>query len=448
MANENDRVWRDRVRLRATSPEALIAEMTRRRGELQKIVTEQRDPGATLKVEECFDGIWSKLLRKAVRTHGATGIEINALWAMLPQGWVCPCCKRAKAEIVILTEGVLLAKAVDHHDHFTSQINRSFQARLGENWAKQYPGASDLQQAITANFLAFPPVVICESCNQADGEAKKLLRERLHLEKNALEDLSFALDEISSFIDVRHNQKHKLRESDLINFFCKKQKMKVLEFRRQAVNEQIDLFRQGLHWKTKEIYCSAADIYVNAREAASDIGIVQSNNFNIFDYSSTTVIGEMPANTWRRNREWGRKNRIPAVGQVEEFIASREKLSEVGSSWRCPTCNRSLRRIVRYNNRGALFAAIRHVGAKTDPMPVCMDCYEVAEGLAKESQAELEYITIDDVCSVLRAISHARHGLQSDIGTDRVVAGIRERLAATLLTPADPFSGPGFVSIF
>lgn len=444
-----DSVWRDGVRLRASSPEALIAEMTRQRNALKEIVEAQRNPDTTLKVEECFDGIWSILLRKAVRAHRATGIEVYPLWAMLPQNWECPCCRRTKADILVMADGVLLAKAVVHHDHFTSRINHSFQSKLGEKWAIDYPGSLDLQQTITANFLAFPSVVICESCNLADGEAKRHLQDRLKLSKNDLKDLSFAVDEIAAFIERRPNHHHAVRKPDLLELFEKKRKMEILRFRCQAVDEQVEMFKTGVHWRTREIHPSHDDIYLLAHDSASDLGIVPSSNFDIFIFSSTTKTGEIPKTLWRKNREWGRKFKTPSPQVAEEFIALKESLREAGPAWRCPSCGRSLRAVVRYSNKNTLSASIGRLGTYKDPTPACMDCVEVALGLAREAETDRDAITLDDVKSVIRPIPHTRHGIKTEIEIDRAVAKIRQRETPVVAGAVDdPFMAPGLISLF
>jgi len=413
------------VQLRLGSTDELMAEMKRRRAALRAIVAEQKAPDSNLLIDDYFDGIWSLSLRRAVKAHSALGIEVRQLWTMLPPDWKCPCCGRTKLEIVMVVDGVLLAKAVQHHDHFISRINQAFRQGLGEAWSVKYPGSGDKQRSIGLTFVRFSPVVICESCNQADANGKRAVQAKLGLPAGELEDFSFSIEEIREFIRARPNRRHDIIDSEVIKIFTERRTLEGLRFRRDTVEQQVEMIRTGAHWGATEAHPSEEDLYELAYDRASELGVAPSSNFNIFDFSATSITGEEPANLWRRNRTG--RIRTPADVDIHTFVASKSVLAAVGLHWRCPSCDRSLGVIVRYNSKGHIFAGMGSLGRHDAPVQICMDCAEVVTGLAKEAKVRREAISIADVDSVIRAVRHARHRLKSEHGTDRIIENIALR---------------------
>ncbi|WP_291719546.1 hypothetical protein [Magnetospirillum sp. 64-120] len=425
--SEQPIVRRDGVRLLASSPGALVAEMQRLRASLRDTATEIRPDGCQVFVRDHFDGVWATGLMKAVTDLGATGIEINEWWASLAPDWICPCCQRPKAEIVHLSDGVLIAKAVEHHDHFTSYVSRSFTRDLGAEWGKNKPHLQDIQRQITDAFSAFSPVMICESCNQADRDAKAIVGRLLKVPKDELEYFSFSVDEIRSFIRPAGNRHHVPDDEKVVDVFEKKRKREVLRFRIETVDQQVRLAVQDVHWRSPESHPSGGDLYEGTWDVLHELGMTPGGNFDLLEFSATTRTGTMPANTWRRNRD--RRTAAPSEAKIKEYLAARPHLSDLGATWRCPCCNRSLSAIIRMNNKRQPTMLIGPVGHGDDRIEVCMDCLDVWRGLAKEAGVERDEVTRSDVLAVIVPVRNSRHKLRSHVAADEQVAVIAARAA-------------------
>lgn len=450
METQIGHVQQDGVRIRATTTDELIAVLKGRRGELRSIAAELKPKSCGLTVEECFDGPWSRTIIQAARQLGAIGVEVNEPWAAVPPDWTCPCCGRAKADIVHLSNGILIAKLVEHHDHFTSYINRVFVRTLGKEWSRRHPGATDVHRAMMDAFLAFSPVVVCESCNKADKDAKDIVATRLGVAAESLADFTFSIDEIGSFTDKGANRHHVPDPKRVVEIFRGKRKAEILDFRRQTVDQQVELIGQGVHWRAEERHPSQADVDETARDLLAELGMNGSGNFDLLRFSATTRVGSLPSNLWRRNRT-GRPKR-PMDAKIEAAVAESSELKELGASWRCPCCKRSLHAIMRFNNKGGLFAHTQAVGRGEQRKPVCMDCHEVWAGLAREADVDRDTVTQDDVVAVIRPIRHGRHRLSSELAADRRISAIQARSAREnerrdWNASEDPFAGPGFVAI-
>lgn len=62
-----------------------------------------------------------------MRRLGAVSLQMNSTWAQLPPTWICPCCQRAKPDIIFLSpNGAAMYEAIEHHDHFGGYINHAF----------------------------------------------------------------------------------------------------------------------------------------------------------------------------------------------------------------------------------------------------------------------------------------------------------------------------------
>jgi hypothetical protein len=198
-----DQIERDGVRIVASTPEGLLEALRTHRAKVAEIVAERRPSHATGKVSDFVDGIWSPTTMNAVRRLGALGIQLNHLWASLPPDWICPCCRRPKHTIIYAVEidkehsakgRVAIAKAVEHHDHFDSYINTTFNKVLGQNWSRRYAASEEIQRRLSFGFSAFDPTVICEPCNTAEGKAKQILMHQHSIDHEFLRYFSFSVD--------------------------------------------------------------------------------------------------------------------------------------------------------------------------------------------------------------------------------------------------------------
>lgn len=108
---------------------------------------------------------------------GAEKLELNKWWALTPQNWTCPSCKKPKQELVKLSQsGCLIAKLASHHDH----ANKLVDAHAPIVWlpdGTREPIAHAFREHLkkmAKGFLTrFPPTIICEGCNNLEPLLKK-----------------------------------------------------------------------------------------------------------------------------------------------------------------------------------------------------------------------------------------------------------------------------------
>lgn len=102
-----------------------------------------------------FDGYWRQAVKDRVSDlSGVVGsLTFRAGFLLTPRWWRCPSCLRDKLSIIRKTKaGVIHCRLVHHHDHIADILDVN-----GENFGFQ---------------RRFQTVVICESCNLADADAK------------------------------------------------------------------------------------------------------------------------------------------------------------------------------------------------------------------------------------------------------------------------------------
>lgn len=144
------------VRIVAGTSQELESALRARGREIGVIAKERRPPHAQGRLSEIADGIWSQMIVGAVRRLDAIGVQLNGIWAQLPPDWHCPCCKRAKAEIIFKSDDcVLIAQAVEHHDHFISYVNHAFHRELGKKWSQDFSSAAEVQRRLSSCVIGF-----------------------------------------------------------------------------------------------------------------------------------------------------------------------------------------------------------------------------------------------------------------------------------------------------
>lgn len=417
------------VKLRADSVHGLSSLLKTKQTEITEILKERVITTCGLEVKKSFDGIWSQQTRKMAFELRAVGLQLDALWAQYPPDWVCPCCKRSKAQILYVIEGDMIAKLAEHHDHFDECINHAFRKHLGDKWSVDFPGASDVQKLISSSFRAFDNVVICESCNLADRDAKRIVAAHLGIKMAELSDFSFAIDEVRQFFVPVNNVPHAVIESKVIKLFTEKRKLEILNFRRDAVEEQAKLIGSKHHWRSPEHHPDVSAEYEAATDDLHELGIGWESNFDFFAMSATTK-GRRPLNHWRRNR-YGRVTRTPSEVAIKAFIEGRKDLKALGTTWRCPCCRRSVRKVVRFSNLNRLFAKTGTLGTYGKHTVVCMECSDVAAGMSGEAGIPRDFVTVDDVFAAIAPVDHDKHPIKSDLIVDQRIAEMKARYAIT-----------------
>jgi rubredoxin len=439
-------IKQDGVRIIASTTHGLLEHIRQKRRNLRKLVEELRSPYSNARVIDHFDGFWSPTTQSLVERLNATGIELNQWWAMLKPDWKCPCCGRGKDEIAHKTaSGVLIAKVVDHHDHFGNFINRTFRERLGPRWNSNPDRRPDVMRVMNENFLAFDNAIICESCNKADRDAKMALVEALRLGADFMEAFSFAVDEIRFFITSGRHQHHKVDVRRVLKLFTERRKLETFEFRKKAVAEQVELLAHGVHWRSPERHPGREDVNSEASDMLDNMGLNTGDNFDLIETSCTARRGEEALHVWRKSGQ--QKLPMPTNAEVAAFLGSAPEWQNLPTGWTCPCCGRPPKYIVRFSKDRTLHGRLSHLGTYTEQILVCMDCKDIANGLAREAGVDVRLLLPAELRPLLTIRRHQRHKVTYQIAADRMVERVRARLAPTRVATDDGFDADGFVAI-
>ncbi|TWB39004.1 hypothetical protein [Nitrospirillum viridazoti] len=424
-------VHQNGVQIVANSGLELISHIRTQRKALRSIIQELKPEYSTGLVADNFDGYWSITTENIVSKLDAQGVELNYNWASLPQNWKCPCCNREKKEIAYKnSSGILIAKVASHHDHFIDFINRSFVQSLGSRWNENGNVNHDVAERLYPTLVAFENVVICEACNQADGKAKQVIALSLansdpESVSTVMEYFSFSVDEIRSFIKAKPNSLHQIDNDAALRVFAERCKLPTIKARMDIVNFYLKFLKDGVHWRSAEKHPSREDVDEAARDALDGLGLANIRNFDLMEHSCTTRTGYQATNNWRKITS---RLSLPPEVRVQEFLTASAEWKALPAGWACPCCGRVPKKIVRYSNSRTLHARLDYLGIHPERVSICMDCKDVANGLAREAGVDNRLILLGEVRSLIVFRSHQRHKLKSDLATDQMVRLIRDRL--------------------
>lgn len=419
------------VRLVARTPEELEAALRARRLELKRIADERRPAHAGGRLTDIADGVWSQTTVDALRRLGAVGVQLNATWAQLPPGWTCPCCRRPKGDLIFVSgDGVAIAQAVEHHDHVVGYVNHAFHGELGRDWSKSFPAASEVQRRLAASVIGFDPTVVCEPCNHAEGQAKALLWRRLGVGKAFLEFFSFAPDEIRRFIRPSRNAHHRIDEAALLAVFEEGRKREVMTFRRENVDTQARLVKEGTHWRSPEIPAPDAFAVQEAyNDALLEFGMEAGANFSLCDLSATDQGLRMDPDAWMSRPQ--KRGGVVLEQEAERFLGSDSAAVELGRDWRCPCCSRSIQAAIRRNNKRQLTLQPRQVRpGGGDAETVCIDCHTAMLQVAGSAGCGRDDVLYEDVQKIFAFRANEAHRVRSADAARGIVDDIRTRAAA------------------
>jgi len=427
------------VRLTAPSTEQLISTLKARQDEVGIIVAERIPKHASGRLSNLVDGVWSPTTIKAVHRLSAVAVQMNALWASLPPDWKCPCCKQTKDKMIhaVVDKNApekgrtAIAHAVEHHDHFVAYVNHAFHRELGKDWSRRFEAAHEVQRRLAAGVTAFDPTVICEPCNLAEGKAKMVLWRRLKLEKEFRDYFSFALDEIRAFIRPVANAAHDIDEAVVVEIFERRRKQEIMRFRKDAVDTQARLLKEGSHWRTAEPAAPDGNAVNDSYQTTLlEFGLEQGSNFCFTNFSATSQGQPSDPDGWI--------DRLPKrTGSVmnreaEEFLCSDPMAKYLGRGWACPCCDRPTRAAIRRNNKRALTLqprVVRPGGA--EPQTVCIDCCTSMQLIARSAEAARDDVIFNEVREVFAFASNEAHWVRSADVARAVIERVRTRAAAT-----------------
>ena len=187
-----------------------------------------------------LDGTLTPLAKRISAHHGVDDFEMNSNWICASQDWVCPCCERSKFQISrIGRKRQILAKLVIHHDHMGEALEAAFHCAFESagTGVEQVEGRR-LVERMQRAFAAYEEVLICEDCNNADTEAKKIA--------GSPEYFSFSIGQITQFISSCVHQPH--RVDALKVAYIWQQAQPAYDLRMQLIRSVAHAAATDAHW--------------------------------------------------------------------------------------------------------------------------------------------------------------------------------------------------------
>jgi len=107
-----------------------------------------------------------------------TEVDTNSIWREAPDSWLCPVCRRNKHDIVRrAASNRLMAAIVIHHDHFGDMAANEIMCYYNNNGYSIRERRRLLAQGrhLVSFLEAFRRVAVCQGCNHAEADAKRLV---------------------------------------------------------------------------------------------------------------------------------------------------------------------------------------------------------------------------------------------------------------------------------
>ncbi len=385
----------------------------------------------------CLDGVESPMTRKIQAYHAVSEFETNDNWLGSDQEWKCPGCSRDKFQISrIGKQGQILAKLVVHHDHMEDLLEETFHstfASLGADEA-QVTGKR-LIERIAQAFAAHDRVLVCEDCNTADIEAKKVV--------GAPKYFSFTLSQIKQFVAPEEHRSHRINP-EVVQVIWEKAKP-IFELRSRLISQVAQAAVTGSHWY--EPFAWNHDPIPTIAEARFD---VQLNAVRRWAYPNM-LLSRLGHQTKKDNRDYS-KWRITRRKQSAEiptnYIAILLSSSGCANSWNstpddwiCPICKRKKVEIPYVGDKSRIVFNITTssrsgIWAKTHWY--CGNCKTVLLGLKDEVQhltgkrltSSYEFVSPEELSEIIAPRANcAPHVVLKNEGRkllDRCVSRLKE----------------------
>jgi hypothetical protein len=294
-----------------------------------------------------WDGAWSSQTRALVTRFSAAGLDLNDNWASAPTSWNCPCCQRAKPDLVRLTStGVLLCHLEWHHDHLRDRakaILRGSNPAPEERERVALNRAIELCRSLVERFFV---TLVCQDCNAAEGLAKTALRGVID------PDFSFSPAEIAAFITVRPNQPHGVDVDKARAIWADRagEVEDLIAFARVLA----DRLAAGRHRKA-----GSPPRYIEGPTA--DAILLRATAIDPESPSPYALVTALSARSVRRDgmsRAPAKARRViaPTDDDFADFDIRQPNYllwRRAPADWRCAACNRDRRQILRRSNSGA-----------------------------------------------------------------------------------------------
>lgn len=333
----------------------------------------------------CLDSVESPLTKRIQDFHGIKNFETNDNWLGSSQEWVCPACSRDKFQISrVGKKEQILAKLVVHHDHMGDLLDEAFHSTFARL------GAEDVQTAgrklidrIAKAFAAHDNVLVCEDCNTADVEAKKIV--------DAPKYFSFTLSQIKQFVLPRAHSSH-LVDSDRVKAIWEVARP-VFELRSTLINQVAQAAVTGGHWY--EPFEWGHDPVPTIHEARFNSDLKNIRQW-VYPNSLLARLGHQERTDNRDYSKWRtvRKKQSPVIPKnFLSILLSNTGVAKmwagVPDNWSCPVCKRAKVEIPYVGEQSSILfniaTASRH-GLWNAAPKYCGNCQTVLLGLKAELQ--------------------------------------------------------------
>lgn len=383
-----------------------------------------------------LDGVMSPQTRELVDFFEACGVDMTTLWALTPQAWECPVCKRGKKSIVRLNKNNdLSCRLVAHHDHMQELLKKRFEeisSSLTAVVADQ--NSESFAKRAAAMVSSFDATVICDDCNIADVKAKKV--------SGAHRWFSFSPKELSDIIISESHSTHRINDAVAKKHW--EDNKKTFNLRLRVLDRIAEIAATDAHWFQPVNFSNKPEII--EKNAQDTMG-----RYGAGDITALLLEGQRKREGVKDISQWRKKrylspNLLPTEGQIQHVakVKAANLWNELESDWLCPCCHRSKIDIIKITNKKVwnfslatrFYRDVEVIGTrKVKKHTLCSDCGFVSEGLAKEARILAKktegvlssMVELSEIAKVIQPQAHTRHNI-NNVLADKVVVLIAKRL--------------------
>lgn len=363
-----------------------------------------------------LDSEFTYSTRELVSLFNADGAHLNKWWVMTPVEWVCPCCKRKKAEIVRLNKNNYLSCQLhEHHDHMKEVVKSLFEELSTKRNRVVADELSEKFAIKTAFSLsAYDNTIVCFDCNKADSDGKKVV--------GAHKYFSFSPREISEFIVVHPNRGHVIDEGAARDVWSRVKP--VFEMRLEMASRFAHIAAEKNDWYQPSDR-TAKQIERTAKFYFELNGLTEYDKYEPERLLYNTEPFKGAHDAWR-TKPARQVYKRPTKNELSHLEATRGKYwKRYDDKWKCPCCNRTKLDCVRPSKKNPWVLEIKSAplfvksNSEVDyhPDPICVDCLDSAINLGrevlKESGSIVEFpsavVSLEELSGFVVAKPHSKH---------------------------------------
>ncbi|MEO8390725.1 hypothetical protein [Polaromonas sp.] len=362
----------------------------------------------------CLDGVNSPVSLAIKRHHKVDDFEMNSNWIGSSQDWFCPCCNRSKFQITrVGSKGQILAKSVVHHDHMGEALKRAFhEAFEAAGTDVEQNEGQRLVERIGGAFAAYEEVLVCEDCNNADTNAKKLVGSPAYF--------SFSVSQIARFIAPKIHQPHEVDEATAQKVWS--EAMPAYELRMQLIRTVAHAAATDTHWYEPHARPSQAVPVLGIGRRAGDSTILKWVSYTDLIKALGPQEREVVKNLTRWRTVVQKPGRTPPVNflaMLRSESTFAQHWDSVAQEWHCPICQRSKNQAVYVASKGAVSFYVRSIVGRSQwaGVTICNQCSGILTNFKWEVEAQsgsklrdfYKLVSPAELMSIIDARAHSPH---------------------------------------